>query len=109
MTWMTIFGLMTMAGLFVCMIPLLCMGFKSLNLNDKMLEIIVDDKLEMEKRIYEKFWDELDGLLIQTKQVERLKEQYQKKIAELEDTQKLNSTIYKDVHIKNVRKNYNTF
>ena len=103
------YGIMTMAGLFVCMIPLLYTAFKALNLNDKMLEIIVDDKLKMEKQIYEKFWDELDGLLIQTKQVERLKEQYQKRIAELEDTQKLNSTIHKDVHIKNVRKNYNTF
>lgn len=109
MTGVEIFGLMTMAGLFVCMIPLLATGFKTLNLNDKMLGIIVEDNLESEKRIYETIWDELDSLLIQTKQVERLKEKYQKKIAELEDTQKLNSTIHPKAHKKYVRKNYNTF
>lgn len=108
MTWTTIFGLMTMAGLFVCMIPLLCTGFKTLNLNDKMLGIIVKDNLESEKRIYEQFWHELDSL-VTISQVDKLKKKYLKKIAELEDTQKLNSTIHPNVHKKYVQKNYNTF
>ncbi len=107
MTWTTIFGLATMAGLFVCMIPLLATGFKTLNLNDKMLGIIVNDNLESEKRIYEQFWYELDSL-VTIGQADKLKKKYLKKIAELEDTQKLNSTIHPKAHKKYVRKNYNT-
>ena len=79
MTATDIFGLMTIAGLFVCMVPSLYTSFKALNMNDKMLGIVVEDSLTSEKRIYEKFWDELDSLPLQTRQVEKLKEHYQKK------------------------------
>lgn len=100
MTWTTIFGLMTMAGLFVCMIPLIYSILKSQNLNEQLVGVVLDDNLEIEKRIYERIWNELDGLLIQTKQVERLKENYQKKIVELEEMQALNSTKHEKVHYK---------